>query len=172
MRTVAIIAGGTSSEHEVSRWSGERVLESLDRRRYRPLFVLIEKDGNWIVDGIRRRGPLGGVEALQAAGVDAAFLALHGPFGAPTIVLVSLGAAHLPAPSGAVGSLFVDPGSIVASFPVVLTGQDLSVNVTFQLPPSLLGLENTLITVQAFTGGVLASGAWFAQNPAFLLLRG
>lgn len=99
-------------------------------------------------------------------------LSLHGPFGAPTIVLVSLGAAHLPAPSGAVGSIFVDPGSIVASFPVVLTGQDLSVNVTFQLPPSLLGIENTLITVQTFTGGVLPSGAWFAQNPAFLLLRG
>jgi D-alanine-D-alanine ligase len=81
MRTVAILAGGTSSEHEVSRWSGERVLESLDRRRYRPLFVLIEKDGNWIVDGIRRRGALGGIEALHAARCDVAFVALHGPFG-------------------------------------------------------------------------------------------
>ena len=81
MRTVAIVAGGTSSEHEVSRWSGERVLESLDRRRYRPIFVLIEPDGNWVVDGLRRRGPLGGIEALEALGCEVAFLALHGPFG-------------------------------------------------------------------------------------------
>jgi len=81
MRTVAIVAGGRSSEHQVSRWSGERVLDALDRRRYRPLFVLVEEDGNWVVDGIRRRGPLGGIEALGAARCDVAFLALHGPFG-------------------------------------------------------------------------------------------
>jgi len=105
MRTVAILAGGTSSEHEVSRWSGERVLEALDRRRYRPLFVLIEKDGNWIVDGLRRRGPLGGIEALRAAGCDVAFLALHGPFGEDGVIQGFLEALGMPyTGSGVLGS--------------------------------------------------------------------
>ncbi len=105
MRTVAIVAGGTSSEHEVSRWSGERVLDALDRRRYRPLFVLIEPDGNWVVDGIRRRGPLGGAEALAAARCDVALLALHGPFGEDGTIQGFLETIGLPySGSGVLGS--------------------------------------------------------------------
>jgi D-alanine-D-alanine ligase len=81
MRVVAVIAGGPSSEHEVSRWSGERVHASLDRHRYQPLFVLIEKDGTWVIDGAARGGPLEGAAALLQAGCEVVFPALHGPFG-------------------------------------------------------------------------------------------
>jgi len=82
MRTVAVIAGGPSSEHDVSRWSGERVLESLDRRRFRPLLALVERDGTWSVEGVRRGGPLEALRALRDEfGCEVCFLALHGPFG-------------------------------------------------------------------------------------------
>jgi len=81
MRVVAVIAGGPSSEHEVSRWSGERVHASLDRHRYQPLFVLIARDGTWKIDGVTKPGPLEGAEALLDAGCEVIFPALHGPFG-------------------------------------------------------------------------------------------
>ena len=81
MRVVAVIAGGLSSEHEVSLWSGKRVFESLDRHRYQPLLVVIEKDGTWVVDGVPRPGPLEGAHALLAADCEVVFPALHGPFG-------------------------------------------------------------------------------------------
>ncbi|MHC4548108.1 MAG: D-alanine--D-alanine ligase family protein [Planctomycetota bacterium] len=78
---MAVIAGGPSSEHEVSLWSGKRVLESLDRHRYRPLLVVIERDGAWVVEGVRTGGPLDGVRKLMELGCEVVFLALHGPFG-------------------------------------------------------------------------------------------
>ncbi|MHC4973808.1 MAG: D-alanine--D-alanine ligase family protein [Planctomycetota bacterium] len=78
---MAVIAGGLSSEHEVSLWSGKRVFESLDRHRYQPLLVVIEKDGTWVVDGVPRPGPLEGAHALLAADCEVVFPALHGPFG-------------------------------------------------------------------------------------------
>ena len=81
MQVVAVIAGGPSSEHEVSRWSGNRVHESLDRHRYQPLFVLIEKDGTWVIDSLPKAGPLEGAAALVEAGCEVVFPALHGPFG-------------------------------------------------------------------------------------------
>jgi D-alanine-D-alanine ligase len=57
------------------------VRASLDRHRYQPLFVLIEKDGTWVIDGIARGGPLEGTAALLDAGCEVVFPALHGPFG-------------------------------------------------------------------------------------------
>jgi D-alanine-D-alanine ligase len=81
MRNVAVLMGGPSSEREVSLWSGARVLEALDRRRYRVLEVVIEQDGAWTIDRRRHDGALEGAAALRAAGCDVAFLALHGPFG-------------------------------------------------------------------------------------------
>ena len=81
MRVVAVIFGGPSLEHEVSVVSGRQVLEHLDRERYRALPVHLERDGAWVVDGTRHDGPLAGAAAIQAAGADIAFIALHGPFG-------------------------------------------------------------------------------------------
>jgi D-alanine-D-alanine ligase len=81
MRVVAVIAGGPSSEHEVSLWSGKRVHASLDRHRYRPRLVVIEKDGTWVIDGVPKAGPLEGATALLEAGCEVVFPALHGPFG-------------------------------------------------------------------------------------------
>ena len=44
---VAVLFGGVSSEHEVSRMSASSVLENLDREKYDVLPVGIQRDGTW-----------------------------------------------------------------------------------------------------------------------------
>ena len=78
---VAVLFGGPSLEHDVSVASGVEVLEHLDRTRYRPIPVLIQRDGTWEVDGTPTAGPLEAGIALRANGCGVAFIALHGPFG-------------------------------------------------------------------------------------------
>lgn len=81
MRTVAVIFGGPSLEHDVSVASGSQVLEHLDRKRYDPIPLHIRRDRAWEVDGTAFDGPLEAALALRERGCDVAFLALHGPFG-------------------------------------------------------------------------------------------
>ncbi|MBU0482389.1 MAG: D-alanine--D-alanine ligase [Proteobacteria bacterium] len=65
--TVALLAGGRSSEREVSLKGGEEVYKALDKKRYE----------------IRRYDPATdlGRLAAEAAEIDVAFILLHGPFG-------------------------------------------------------------------------------------------
>ena len=44
---VGVIYGGRSSEHEVSIASAAAVFKHLDRKRYEPVAIRIEKDGRW-----------------------------------------------------------------------------------------------------------------------------
>jgi D-alanine-D-alanine ligase len=44
---VGVIYGGRSGEHEISVASAASVIKSLDRSRYEPLPIRIEKDGRW-----------------------------------------------------------------------------------------------------------------------------
>lgn len=44
---VGIIFGGKSSEHEVSLLSARTVFEALDKERYEPVLIGIDKDGRW-----------------------------------------------------------------------------------------------------------------------------
>ncbi len=44
---VGIFAGGRSAEHEVSVASAEAVLRAIDRDRYEPFLVYIDRDGRW-----------------------------------------------------------------------------------------------------------------------------
>lgn len=46
---VGVIYGGRSGEHEVSVASAASVLKHLDRTRYEPLPIRIEKDGRWTI---------------------------------------------------------------------------------------------------------------------------
>jgi len=46
---VGIIYGGRSGEHEVSIASAAAVVQNLDKRRYEPIPIRIEKDGRWII---------------------------------------------------------------------------------------------------------------------------
>jgi D-alanine-D-alanine ligase len=74
---VAVLAGGRSSEHEVSLSSGASVREGLHEAGHEPVAVELARDGTWSCDGeevVLRAG--GGL-----LGCDAVFPVLHGPFG-------------------------------------------------------------------------------------------
>jgi D-alanine-D-alanine ligase len=75
--TVAVLAGGRSSEHEVSLSSAAAVRDGLIAGGHEVVWVEIGKDGAWRRDGERLSvSPGGGL-----LGVDVVFPALHGPFG-------------------------------------------------------------------------------------------
>jgi D-alanine-D-alanine ligase len=46
---VGIFAGGRSAEHEVSIASAEAVLRAIDRERYEPYLVYIDRSGRWLL---------------------------------------------------------------------------------------------------------------------------
>jgi D-alanine-D-alanine ligase len=46
---VGVIYGGRSGEHEVSLASAAAVFANLDRQRYEPIAIRIEKDGRWVL---------------------------------------------------------------------------------------------------------------------------
>ena len=46
---VAVLYGGRSGEHEVSLASAAAVLANLNRKRYEPVAVRLEKDGRWVL---------------------------------------------------------------------------------------------------------------------------
>jgi D-alanine-D-alanine ligase len=74
---VAVLAGGRSSEHEVSLDSAASVREGLAAAGHDVTWVDLARDGSWTCDGEE--------VALRAGGgllcVDAVFPVLHGPFG-------------------------------------------------------------------------------------------
>ncbi|MEU7399599.1 D-alanine--D-alanine ligase family protein, partial [Streptomyces albogriseolus] len=75
---LAVLYGGQSGEHEVSRRSGESILAGLDPERYQVTEVLIDTDGGWHVDGSPTPLPQA-LRVLRAQ--DVVFPALHGPYG-------------------------------------------------------------------------------------------
>ncbi|WP_027141470.1 D-alanine--D-alanine ligase family protein [Mesorhizobium sp. WSM3626] len=103
---VAILYGGRSAEHEVSRLSAANVLKAIDRTRYEVVPIGISRDGRWLLqpaseafgegagapvseDGVEVALLPGGKGRLISAShketdlppVDVVFPVLHGPFG-------------------------------------------------------------------------------------------
>ena len=74
---VAVLAGGRSSEHDVSLASAESVRAGLAEGGHEPIDVRIDRDGRWTSGG----EPLRLEPAAGLLGADAVFPALHGPFG-------------------------------------------------------------------------------------------
>ena len=60
---VGILFGGKSAEHEVSIQSARNILEALDKNKFEPLLIGIDKDGRW---------KLHNVTALQSENITAA----------------------------------------------------------------------------------------------------
>jgi D-alanine-D-alanine ligase len=46
---VGVLFGGRSGEHEVSLASAAAVFANLDRDRYEPIAIRIDKDGRWVL---------------------------------------------------------------------------------------------------------------------------
>ena len=107
---VAVVFGGRSAEHEISLLSARFVVESLDRERFEPILVGIDKSGRWLLqeealllgaardprlvrlnqsmpDVALAAHPGPGGEASLAiggegvTGIDVVFPVLHGPMG-------------------------------------------------------------------------------------------
>ncbi len=83
---VAVLAGGRSSEHDISLASARSVLESLDPARYDVVTVAIGRDGRWELgsgDGtVAETLPVPTANAPATLGsVDVVLPILHGPFG-------------------------------------------------------------------------------------------
>ncbi|GAB3076075.1 D-alanine--D-alanine ligase DdlA [Intrasporangium mesophilum] len=74
---VAVIHGGTSSEHDVSLASGEGIVDGLRRAGHDVVRVLIDRGGEWYTP--TGSGRLAAVETLL--GCDVAVPALHGVLG-------------------------------------------------------------------------------------------
>lgn len=95
MKTVAVIFGGQSQEHEVSCRSALAVLNNLDRTQYTPVRFGINKDGSWLLyEGMDEDITNGQWQAKandQGLGIfakmctsgqiDCVFPVLHGPNG-------------------------------------------------------------------------------------------
>jgi D-alanine-D-alanine ligase len=67
---VGLIHGGKSAEHEISLLSAQNIFEAIDKTKYEPVMIKIDKSGKWELDG-----------GLESAHIDVAFPILHGPFG-------------------------------------------------------------------------------------------
>ncbi|PWJ94920.1 D-alanine--D-alanine ligase [Mesorhizobium loti] len=101
---VAILYGGRSAEHDVSRLSAANVLKAIDRTRYDIVPIAISRNGRWLLqqssvaDGAGAPASEDGMEVALLPGgkgrlvavsrdgtqpdpVDVVFPVLHGPFG-------------------------------------------------------------------------------------------
>src|SRR5712691_9266248 len=114
---VALLAGGRSSEHEISLASARSVLSALDPERYEVVQVAIGRDGRWALDAsshVLGPGPVTEVSGdeprpaetlpvpaeggtLAALGsVDVVLPIMHGPFGEDGTVQGLLELAGIP----------------------------------------------------------------------------
>ena len=93
---VGIIFGGKSAEHEVSLQSAKNVVLALDKEKYNPILIGIDKAGKWLLSGQSQllienhspelSGPLSTAvlpssEIFESNKIDVAFPILHGTFG-------------------------------------------------------------------------------------------
>jgi len=76
---VAVLSGGRSGEHQVSRRSAQSVLANLDPARYLAEPVLITKTGQWVFGTGAPVSVFEAVDRLRTA--DVIFPTLHGPYG-------------------------------------------------------------------------------------------
>jgi D-alanine-D-alanine ligase len=98
---VAVLAGGRSSEHEISLASARSVLEALDPESYDVVTVAIGRDGRWELgtgDGsVAETLPVPAANAPATLGaVDVVLPILHGPFGEDGTVQGLLELAGIP----------------------------------------------------------------------------
>jgi len=120
---VGILFGGKSAEHEVSLQSARNVYEAMDRDKYEPILIGIDKSGRWLLNDQSRfllnaddpkqirlnpssdsvalipqsRGVISNLSALKSDKViDVVFPILHGPYGEDGTVQGLLKLADIP----------------------------------------------------------------------------
>jgi D-alanine-D-alanine ligase len=103
---VALVAGGRSSEHEISLASARSVVAALDPTRYEVVEIAIGREGRWELgeSGSETQSPIESLPVLAEAGspaqalgtVDVVLPILHGPFGEDGTVQGLLDLAGVP----------------------------------------------------------------------------
>jgi D-alanine-D-alanine ligase len=120
---IGILFGGKSAEHEVSLQSAKNVFDAIDKEKYTPILIGIDKSGKWLLNNksdfllntydpklIKLNKASDSVALIpQSAGeisnltnsslnltIDVAFPILHGPFGEDGTVQGLLKLANLP----------------------------------------------------------------------------
>jgi D-alanine-D-alanine ligase len=98
---VAVVVGGESGEHEVSIMSGTEVMAEIDRDRWDPFLVRIEKNGDWCFPKSIAAPALtlslgDGVNTLTAKNPDLVFPVMHGPYGEDGRFQALMELMHLP----------------------------------------------------------------------------
>ena len=88
---VAVLAGGRSSEHDISVASARSVVDALDPERYETVVVEIDRGGRWELASDAGEPPETSIETLPVVArsapaatlgqVDVVLPILHGPFG-------------------------------------------------------------------------------------------
>src|SRR5580765_3121280 len=68
---VGVVYGGRSGEHEVSLASAAAVFANLDRAKYEPVAIRIEKDGRWMLAD-RAPSASSAAEVIDQARLEAA----------------------------------------------------------------------------------------------------
>ena len=165
---VGILFGGKSAEHEVSLQSAKNVYDAIDRNRFEPVLLGIEKSGKWRLadDSISLLGPGEAVAlipenegalysvpnglpagAASKLNLDVVFPILHGPFGEDGTVQGLLKLADVPfVGSGVLGSAVGMDKDVMkrlfrdAGIPV---GKFLSFR-SHEPPPSFAEIEDAL----------------------------
>ena len=112
---VGIIFGGKSAEHEISLQSAKNIFESIDRNKYEPILIGIDKSGSWflinktkLIEIDRKTGqnitliPHGDGKVINLNThktiklIDVAFPILHGPFGEDGTIQGLIKIANIP----------------------------------------------------------------------------
>jgi len=110
---VAVLLGGTSTEHEISLLTGTTVINALDKNKYNIKPVKIEKNGTWLVPNgyIKENSNFEfrisnfeflnfntglALNSIKKANVDVVFIALHGKFGEDGTIQGLLDLAGIP----------------------------------------------------------------------------
>ena len=123
---VGIVYGGRSGEHEVSVTSAGSIFKHIDRKKYEPVAIRIEKDGRWVLPdqpplaltaaeviqqakaAVLSSQKLAGGEpaVLDALHLDVVFPVLHGPYGEDGTIQGLLELANIP---------YVGPGVLASA---------------------------------------------------------
>jgi len=120
---VGILFGGKSAEHEVSLQSAKNIFDAIDREKYEPVLIGIDKSGRWLLNDESRflihaddpkrirlntssdtvalapqsRGTISNLSAFKnESAIDVIFPVLHGPFGEDGTVQGLLKLADIP----------------------------------------------------------------------------
>lgn len=150
---VGVIYGGRSGEHEVSVTSAASIFKYIDRVRYEPVPIRIEKDGRWTIAD-RPPAALSAAEVIEQARMTTARTARHGR---ETIM------AAYPSDDTLVTMERRDPAELISDEGEQVTVNGLGLDVVFPVLHGPYGEDGTLqgllelANVPYVGAGVLAS---------------